>query len=102
MSVKGTPLMLVTEEFTGYPNSGNPPSGGGGGNGMESRVAVLEASLGHIKTDIADIKTDIRVMRTDNKAMSDKLDSRVIWLLTVIAASTIGLASLMAKGFHWF
>jgi hypothetical protein len=49
--------------------SGSKPalhSGGGGGtsDGMEARVAKLEAVVEHIQKDIAEIKTDVREFRT--------------------------------------
>jgi hypothetical protein len=41
-------------------------SGGGGGtsDGMEARVAKLEASVEHIQKDIAEIKGDVREFRS--------------------------------------
>jgi hypothetical protein len=80
--------------------SGNPPGPplqpqGGGGFNMEARVAKLEASVEHIQRDTADIKSDIRTLR-DNA----RTDFRI--LFGAIIAATLGLAGLMARGFHWF
>jgi hypothetical protein len=43
-------------------STGTPlqPIGGGSNDGMEARVARLEADVEHIKRDIGDIKTDMR------------------------------------------
>jgi hypothetical protein len=42
-----------------------PPGGGGTFDGMEARVAKLEAVVEHIQRDISDIKGDVRGLRTD-------------------------------------
>jgi len=70
--------------------------GGGGGydEGMESRIAKLEASSAHIERDITEIKTDLRDMK---KYMRE--DFRL--LFSAIIAAVLGLAAIMAKGFHW-
>ncbi|MFP7606999.1 hypothetical protein [Serratia quinivorans] len=36
-----------------------------GGNNMETRVAILEADVGHIKTDIAKLKDDLSKTKDD-------------------------------------
>jgi hypothetical protein len=76
-----------------------PPLRGGGGDGtlggMEARVAKVEASLEHIRSDITDIKTDLRGVR-DNARTDFRL------LFGAIITVAIGLAGIMAKGFHWF
>lgn len=74
------------------------PSGGAGGDGtsgMEARVAKVEAAIEHIQTDISEIKGDIRSLRADART-----DFRT--LFGAIIAAALGLAGLMAKGFHWF
>jgi hypothetical protein len=72
-------------------------SGGGGGtfDGMEPRVAKLEAAVEHIQSDVSDIKIDIRALRTDART-----DFRMLFGAIIFVA--LGLAGLMAKGFHWF
>jgi len=77
--------------------SGHPlKSGDGDGtsDGMEARVAKLEAVLEHIGREMTDMKADIRTLR-DNA----RTDSRV--LFGAIIAVALGLAGLLAKGFHW-
>jgi tetrahydromethanopterin S-methyltransferase subunit F len=69
--------------------------GNGGGNSMESRVAKLEADVEHIKNSLKDIKDDVREIKRDAR-----VDFRL--LFGAIIATTLGLAGIMAKGFHWF
>lgn len=87
-----------------------PPSG------LEPRVARLEASVGHIERDVAnihgglkdirtEIKAEIRDFRTEIKSEVKELrlgherDFRL--LFGALIAAVLGLAGLMAKGFHW-
>ncbi|ERT11313.1 hypothetical protein [Photorhabdus temperata] len=69
-------------------------SGNGGGGDMEARVARLESDVEHIKKSIDEVKTDVREMRKDARS-----DFRL--LFGAIIAVALGLAGLMAKGFHW-
>ncbi|MCT8354054.1 hypothetical protein [Photorhabdus kayaii] len=68
--------------------------GNGGGGDMEARVARLESDVEHIKKSIDEVKTDVREMRKDARS-----DFRL--LFGAIIAVALGLAGLMAKGFHW-
>jgi hypothetical protein len=68
--------------------------GGGTFDGMEPRVAKLEAAVEHIQSDIADIKGDVRALRGDART-----DFRLLFGAIIVVA--LGLAGLMAKGFHW-
>jgi tetrahydromethanopterin S-methyltransferase subunit F len=68
---------------------------GGGGSNMEARVAKLEADVEHIKNSVKDIKDDVREIKRDART-----DFRL--LFGAIIAATLGLAGIMAKGFHWF
>ncbi|MBV9862583.1 MAG: hypothetical protein JO267_10595 [Alphaproteobacteria bacterium] len=70
---------------------------GGGGPydpGVEARVAKLEANIEHIRSDLAEIKGDIREIRRDARS-----DFRLLFAAVIFVA--LGLAGLMAKGFHW-
>lgn len=77
-------------------NGAHLKSGGGGGtfDGMEARVAKLEASVGYIEREITDIKTEVRGLRSDART-----DFRLTF--GALIAVAIGLAGLMAKGFGW-
>ncbi|MER2539357.1 MAG: hypothetical protein ABTQ26_08960 [Azonexus sp.] len=74
---------------------GEPPSG------IEPRVARLEASVSHIERDVTDIRGDIREIRTDIKELRKVDESNFRALFGAIIAVALGLAGLMAKGFHW-
>ena len=67
---------------------------GGGGDNMEARVARLESHVEHIDTTLSDIKQDVRDIKKDAKS-----DFRI--LFGALIALALGLAGLMAKGFHW-
>ncbi|MBZ9654314.1 hypothetical protein [Phyllobacterium lublinensis] len=70
--------------------------GGGDGtfNDMEAQVAKLSSDMENIKTAVTDIKTDIWELRRDAK-----VDFRLLFGALIFVA--LGLAGLMAKGFHW-
>jgi len=71
-------------------------SGGGGTfDGFEARVAKLEAAVEHMQSDIREIKDDLREIRRDARS-----DFRQLFGAIIVVA--IGLAGLMAKGFHWY
>jgi hypothetical protein len=61
---------------------------------MEPRIAKLESDVTHIGVNIADIKTDIRDIKKNAET-----DFRVLFGALIFAV--LGLAGLMAKGFHW-
>lgn len=67
---------------------------GGGGN-MEARIAKLESSVTHIEKDISIISSDISGIRKEMRE-----DFRIGIGFTI--AAILGLAGLIAKGFHWF
>jgi outer membrane murein-binding lipoprotein Lpp len=82
-------------------NAANDPltGGGNGGSGMEARVAKLEASVQHMERDIGELKADVRQIRADITGIRTT-DFRLIFGAIITVA--LGLAGLMAKGFHWF
>ncbi|MGH6711173.1 MAG: hypothetical protein ACREEK_19650 [Bradyrhizobium sp.] len=62
-------------------------------DGLEARVARLEAIL-EFQRDIADIKAELQIVKA--KARSS------FWLIFVtLIVVAFGLASVLAKGFHW-
>ena len=74
--------------------------GGGGGDdgGMEARVAKLEATTEYIQRDIKELKDDLRAVKNEISGIRTT-DFRLIF--GAIIAVAVGLAGLMAKGFHW-
>jgi hypothetical protein len=79
-------------------NRAAPPLAPGGSGtlnaGMEGRVAKVESDIGHILREIGDIKIDIRDIK---KAL--ETDFRLVFGALILAV--LGLAGIMAKGFHW-
>lgn len=83
------PLQLVPKSGQ-IDSTGEPPYDGG----MEARVAKLESAVEFMQTTLTDIKTDIREIKRDARD-----DFRL--LFAAIVALGLGMAGLMAKGFHW-
>lgn len=69
-------------------------SGGGGGSKVEARVAKLESDVAHIDSTLQEMKSDMREMRRDLRS-----DFRILFGALITVA--IGLAGIMARGFHW-
>jgi hypothetical protein len=81
--VPTTPPMVQQQTVA---RGGEPPHH----DGMEARVAKLEATVEHIQRDIADIKIDMRDIRK-------LIHSNFIWMLGGFAT----MLAVMAHGFHW-
>ncbi|EGG3070595.1 hypothetical protein MOR33_004444 [Salmonella enterica] len=62
---------------------------------LEARVAKLESDVEHIKSTVQEIRGDVRELRRDHRS-----DFRLIFGAIITVA--LGLAGIMAKGFHWF
>jgi len=62
---------------------------------MEARVAVLEEIARSTKETLGRIEA--RLIRVEDR---QNLDFRITFGALII--TTLGLATLMAKGFHWF
>ena len=76
-----------------------PRSSGGGGSTLEARVAKLEATMEFVQRDVAELKADVREIRKDIVGIRTT-DFRILFGAIITVA--LGLAGLMAKGFHWF
>jgi hypothetical protein len=61
---------------------------------MEARLARIESDVDYIKRDIGAIKTAVKETNADLRT-----DFRL--LFGALMAAVIGLAGIMAKGFHW-
>jgi tetrahydromethanopterin S-methyltransferase subunit G len=83
---------------------------------MEARLARLETHTEHINANVADlraglgrleVKVDQGFARVDAKVdqLSARLDAKIdrnfLILGGMIVSLSIGMAGLMAKGFHW-
>jgi hypothetical protein len=62
--------------------------------GVEARVAKLEAGIEYVQRNIAEIKTELQIMRGNARS-----DFRLTFAALIAVA--LGLAGLLAKGFHW-
>jgi hypothetical protein len=91
--------MPVIDMQTGLPRdtNGEPPDNGA----MEARVAKLEASSEFVRTQLADLRVDMNRQMTDLRADVRELRGDMKLLLGAIVGVALGLAGLMAKGFHW-
>ena len=65
---------------------------------MALRIAKLETAVEHAQRDIAELRTDVRELRRDVAGIRTT-DFRL--LFGAIIAVALGLAGLMARGFHW-
>ncbi len=78
---------------------GEPPSG------IEPRIARLETSVAHIERDAAEIRVDLKDLRIETRAEFKGLrktdESNFRLLFGALIAVALGLAGIMAKGFHW-
>ena len=68
---------------------------GGGVDGLEARMAKVEAAVEHIQSDLGEMKIDMRVLRSDARS-----DFR--WMLAAYGAGLTFLFGVMAKGFGWW
>ena len=62
---------------------------------MEARLASLETHTQHIIANVGDLRADVR-------RLESKIDSHFIILAGMVIGAVLGLAGLVAKGFHWF
>lgn len=72
--------------------------GSGDDGNMEIRVAKLEAAVEYIQRDIRELRDDVRSLKGDVSGIRTT-DFRITF--GAIIAVAVGLAGLMAKGFHW-
>lgn len=91
---------------------------------MEARIAKLEAGVEYLQREVAEVKADVREMRgelreirADISVLRNDLNVGLqstrdythnftlrLFLMTWagLIATAMGLAGLMARGFHWF
>jgi hypothetical protein len=87
----------------------NNLAGGGGpphDPRMEAWVAVLEEIAVSTKQAVAGLQQEVRDLRAETSrrddALRDTIESDFRILFGAIITVALGLATLMAKGFHWF
>jgi hypothetical protein len=81
--------------------SGDPIDRSAGGEEdrrMEARLAKLETTVEFIQRDLKELKVDLRTVRSDINGVQTT-DFRILFGAIITVA--LGLAGLMAKGFHW-
>jgi hypothetical protein len=61
---------------------------------MEARIAVLEEIAVSTRATLKDLRDDLRTVRARQEA-----DFRILFAALIGVA--LGMAGLMAKGFHW-
>jgi uncharacterized protein YydD (DUF2326 family) len=61
---------------------------------MEARGSKFEAAVEHIQRDLTELKADVRSHRKETAR-----DFRI--LFSAIITVALGLASVIAKAFHW-
>ena len=88
------PITKISEIRPGVMDQHGKTGNGSGGGNMEARLAKLESSVDHIQSDVKEIKQDIREIKKDAKE-----DFRLLFGTLIVIS--LGLAGLMAKGFHW-
>jgi hypothetical protein len=86
-----------------------PPGGGGTFDGMEARVARLEADVGHIQKDVLEIKEGVKALGKDvselkinyatvNERMSHlPTKSYIGWWISAGTLLAVGALTLMSK-----
>jgi hypothetical protein len=71
-----------------------PAGGGGDDGGTQTRLGKLGANIEHVQQDVSDLRHDVREIRSLMAA-----DFRRTW--GGLIAISLGLAGMMARGFHW-
>lgn len=68
---------------------------------IDARIAKLEAGVSHLERDVFEIKALLRGHDAKFDGIRDRMDRdfRLTW--GALIALGLGLAGLMAKGFHW-
>ena len=85
-----------------HAGGGSPPHD----PGMEARVAVLEEIASATKQAMAGLQQEVHDLRTEtsrrDEALRDAIETDFRVMFGSLITVALGLAALMAKGFHWF
>ena len=66
---------------------------------VETRVSLLEQSIGYINQTLIRIENDSKEFR--NEIRRD-MRSDFRWIVGLMITFSLGLLGVMSKGFHWF
>lgn len=88
-----TAKVIKFSEFGRVAPGGKPPYDGG--MELSERVVRVEEKLSGVDKRLELVEKDLR-------SLSSKVDSHFLVLAGMIIALGVGMAGLMAKGFHWF
>ena len=75
---------------------------------MEAGIAKVEAGVEYLQREVGGLKSDVRELRADMRDLRGEVrDTRELTLRLFrltrggLMATTLGLAGLRARGFHW-
>lgn len=72
---------------------------------LMKNVEHVNSTMNYFKEDVRDLKGEVSKLRSDLKEEVGKLreEARMDfrWLLAIMIGGIVGLAGLMAHGFHW-
>lgn len=75
---------------------------GGGNDGMEARIARLEASVEAIQRDVKETKDDLKNIRNiDIQSIGKKIDHFFIFIISLFLAGFGTVLYTLANGFGW-
>lgn len=66
---------------------------------MEGRIAKVEAHIDHISKDIGELKSDVRGIRDRMTILSDRLDSKFVWMLGIFGGGFLILLGVFWSGY---
>ncbi|MBC8267400.1 MAG: hypothetical protein H8E36_01475 [Rhodospirillaceae bacterium] len=88
-------LASLAQAVSDAPKAGG--GGNGGGDGLDARLAKVEATIGHIQSDISEIKKDIRETRGDWKILMGAIATTFVLLAGAGAAAYMNLGDKLFK-----
>lgn len=82
-------------------------------SGVERAITRIESDLSHVRENLRDFKKDMSEFRSDIKDVQKEMKADIkdirkeirynlILVLGTLSSFTIGLCTIMAKGFGWF
>lgn len=83
------------DNYSGGGHTGGNGTSNGGGGDMEARIAKLETHVEYIRRDL-----DVLVKGLGEHRTQTAVDFRILFGSLITTA--LGLAAIIAKGFHWF